>query len=608
MIDCTHRTVRWLAALGLFSVAFSFGDLRATAESSEASDHRRYALIVANNASVDPDVDPLEFADDDGARYYELFDSFADRTALLTRFDSESRRIFPEVADEASPPSRAQLDRAVERLATEIAEARDRDATTELYLVFTGHGNVDDDGDGYLSLEESKLRRSELYRDVIRRLDADYTHLVVDACHAYHMVHTRGGGDEWEDDRSGETLDRQLDAYLAGEGDGTSENLRSVGVIVSTAGTAEVHEWSRYRAGVFSHQLRSGLLGAADADSDGSVTYRELEAYLAAANAAVTNPKARIDVYAHPPDRDRSRAITSLSDFEAATILEIPAGTGGRYYLEDSRGLRYADFHVAGTSPTRIAMLRSPLEDEVYYLNREDRQAKVPLEGLTVQSSELAFRETSNQSRGSVDEAFRNNLFETAYGPSFVAGYRAGQSSRRASGPAAAANPSDPDHWSLVPSVSYGASSGLADLYDGKPASRLEHHLDVRAIFRHTSGWGVGPFVSYGAWFPGSKTVLHRFSGGIEGSYRFRAAPRLAITPALRLGHTGYLLGGDQLRSDPLGLRTEATASAAWQLGDRVRMYAAPGVAANLYTVDPADGPNREEWFVSPMARLGIEF
>jgi len=422
------------------------------------------------------------------------------------------------------------------------------------------------------------------------------------------MVHTRGGGDEWNDDRSGETLDRELDAYLAGDGQDGSEHSRSVGVIVSTAGTAEVHEWSRYRAGVFSHELRSGLLGAADADSDGSVTYRELEAYLAAANAAVTNPKARIDVYAHPPDRNRSRAIASLPDFEAATTLEIPAGSGGRYHLEDSRGLRYVDLHVEDSSPTRIAMLRAPLEDHAYYLNRDDRQAKVPLDEPTVRSSELAFYEATNQSRGSVDEAFRNNLFETPYGPSFVAGYRAGRTSRPPAPRAAASNSDNPDGWSLVPTVAYGASPGLADLYVGEPGSRLEHHLDVRAVFRHASGWGVGPFASYGAWFPGSSTVLHRFSGGVEGSYQFRAAPRLTFTPALRLGHTGYLLGSDQLRADPLGLRTEATARAAWRLGSRVRMYAAPGVAASLYTVDPAGGPNREAWFVSPMVRLGLEF
>jgi hypothetical protein len=32
-----------------------------------------YALIIANNASLDPKQASLRYADDDGARYYELF-------------------------------------------------------------------------------------------------------------------------------------------------------------------------------------------------------------------------------------------------------------------------------------------------------------------------------------------------------------------------------------------------------------------------------------------------------------------------------------------------------------------------------------------------------
>ena len=578
----------------------------AFAEASENADTtRRYALIVANNDSVDTDVESLEYADDDGARYFEMFDSLTDETRLLTTLDVDSQRIFPEIAQRTVPPSRRQLERAVDELATEIAADREADRRAELYLVFTGHGAVDDSGQGYLSLMNSKLHRDDLYREIIEPLNADYTHLIVDACHAYFMVHSRGAGDgEWRDDRSGRTLDDQLNAYLA-EGESENDQTRpTVGVVVSTAGNAEVHEWSRYRAGVFSHQLRSGLLGAADADGDGAIAYGELEAYLVAANAAVTNPRARINVYAHPPAQDRSRPLAALDQFDQSTILEIPAGAGGRYHLEDARGLRYADFHVDGTSPTRIALLRKPV-DGGYYLVRDDEQAKIRLAGLTVRSNELAFHQRSQQARGSVDEAFRSDLFSTPFGPSFVEGFEAGRqsASRRVAPPQ---NDTANDHWHLEGSLSYGISPTLP--LRGAETDRYppEHRALATAIFRHTSGWGLGPFVGYGGSFFAAGRQQHRLAGGLEASRRFDLAPAVGLLPALNVGHTGFLVADDTLRSDPVGFHAGVSVTVDWQISERLSLFARPGLAADLYTLDNGEAANLEKWFLTPVGRIGV--
>jgi hypothetical protein len=595
-----------IAGVGLFAPGIVHAE--------EDSTTRRYALIVANNDSVDTDVEPLEYADDDGARYFELFASFADETRLLTTLDSESQRIFPEIARQTVPPTRPELDRAVRELASDITQARQNGHDTELYLVFTGHGDVDETGEGYLSLGNSKLYRRDIYRKIIEPLDAGFTHLVVDACHAYFMVHPRGGdseqreGDQWRDDRSGETLNEQLAAYMTkgGSRDGTARP--TVGVIASTTGSAEVHEWSRYRAGVFSHQLRSGLVGAADADGDGAITYRELEAYLVAANAAVTNPRARLDVYAHPPEQNRARPLTTLDGFEESTILEIPAGRGGRYYLEDSRGVRYADFHVDAATATRIALLREPLDGGSYYLVHGDQQAEIPLDGLAVQSPELAFRSQPRQSRGSIDEAFRSNLFETPFGPSFVAGFEAGRSASPAGGAAGHTRRADPNHWRLEASFDYGAGPTLPLRRTSGADRPPEHHLGAQAIFRHTSGWGLGPFADYGGSFFAGERRHHRLSGGLEGSYRFEIVPGVDLVPAIEAGHTGYLVRDDRLRSDPVGLHTGLSVAVDWRVSRNVSVFARPSLDADLYTIDHDDRPNRERWFLTPIGRLGVSF
>jgi len=42
-----------------------------------------------------------------------------------------------------------------------------------------------------------------------------------------------------------------------------------VGVFLSTSAESEVFGWSELQSGVFSHAVRSGLMGAADANHDG---------------------------------------------------------------------------------------------------------------------------------------------------------------------------------------------------------------------------------------------------------------------------------------------------------------------------------------------------
>jgi hypothetical protein len=81
--------------------------------------------------------------------------------------------------------------------------------------------------------------------------------------------------------------------------------LPNVGVFLSTSAEGDAFEWSELQSGVFSHIVRSGLLGAADANGDGAVDYVELAAFVATATADVANPNMRPHVFARGPgDRD----------------------------------------------------------------------------------------------------------------------------------------------------------------------------------------------------------------------------------------------------------------------------------------------------------------
>ena len=567
---------------------------------AEPAQTKTYALIVANNGSVDQGVEPLRFADDDGARFYELFDSFVDEAFLLATLDEDSQRIFGSLAAQTRAPSRSNLRDRVQAIAEQIAADRGRGIESEVYLVFTGHGNVDSGGEGYLSLADGKLRRSDLYRDVIRPLDAGYTHLIIDACHAYFMVRSRGG-DEWDDDRSGVTLDAAFEAYLEGDARKPAE-LSTVGVILSTSGAAEVHEWSKYRAGVFSHELRSGMLGAADADGDRNVSYRELEAYLVAANVAVTNARARINVFAEPPAQDRSRPLTRLDAFRDATTLVVPRGVGGRYNIEDARGLRYADMHIDPSAQTSIVLLRGPVGDRSYFLRQGDTQAEIPTSEASVRSTALAFTARRDQSRGSVEEAFRTNLFATPFGPAFVQGYSAGREVVGAQRDAETAR---------APQVT--ASSWSGDLWfeyaAGTPTlghAGVQHNLAAAYDFVWADKVGVGPYLSYG-FAPTDVGTFHRISGGIQldrifdsGSWEFG--------PRVRLGHQALFVdAGTEVGADTLGLRGEAALLFVRPVLGDFSVGLVGGASVDVVTQTSA-GSTAERAVLNPFAGIGARF
>lgn len=572
----------------------------ATAE-VPAQPKRTYAVVVANNGSVDAGVKPLRYADDDGARFYEMFSSMTDEAHLLTTLDADSQRVFANLAPSTQAPTRENLKARIASVAAKIEKDRAAGIETEVYLVFTGHGNVDDGGEGYLSLADGKLRRSDLQRDIIRPLGADYTHLIIDACHAYFMVRSRGGADdEWQDDRSGETLDVAFDAFLTDRSDEAAA-LPTVGVILSTAGTAEVHEWSKFRGGVFSHQLRSGMLGAADANADGKVTYVELEAYLVAANVAVTNPRARINVFAEPPAQDKNRALSRVDGYRDATTLVIPQGVGGRYHIEDARGLRYADMHVDPAAATSIALLHRPTTGGPYYLRTDKAQATVALTEPEVRSPQLAFVERKEQSRGSVEESFRTSLFATPFGPAFVAGYQAGREKVSATSVARAPSEAPTASWTTELGLDYAI--GTAPLRD---TTGVQHHFTVGLDWLHTSGLGLGPFLGYGF----SDTNLgqfHRVSGGLQLDY-FSAADAWRFGPRVRIGHQGLFFASDEgLTADPLGLRGEATLVTMREFTDAIDISLHAG--ASLDVVTQTDGTSSNEQIVlNPFAGVGIRF
>jgi hypothetical protein len=348
-----------------------------------------FALIMGVNRSVDADLKTLLYADDDAVRYQELFRALGARTQLLTRLDHETTALSPQAAAEALPPTRASLGKVVAQLASEIALAHERGVKTTLYVLYAGHGNVDGDV-SYLTLEDARLSGDQLAREILDPIAADENHLIVDACYSYLLVGERGPGGER----------RKVQGFSVTSELGRRSNL---GLLLSTSSGNESHEWGVFQAGIFSHEVRSGLYGAADLDGDGSITYAEIASFLDRANQAIVNEKFRPHVFAR-------------ASAASAQLLDLRTGLGrslaidgdfpsAHYLIEDQRGVRFVDFHNAKGRGVRL--VRPGGASPLYVRSVEDgRELTVPASDESVALAASEFVDPRVADRGAAHQAF----------------------------------------------------------------------------------------------------------------------------------------------------------------------------------------------------------
>ncbi|HXI58250.1 MAG TPA: caspase family protein, partial [Polyangia bacterium] len=360
-----------------------------------------FALVVGVNQSMDGDAATLRYADDDAVRFRDLFRTMGAQTYLLTRMDENTRRLYPASASDV-PPRLEALQTTVAEIAAQVAAAGRRGQRTVFYLIYAGHGTAGDSG-GYVTLEDARLGGSDLLARIIDPVAATETHVIVDACNSFFLVLDRGPGGQ----RRALTGFAQLGAIA---------QRRDIGLLLSTSSARESHEWAAFQAGVFSHEVRSGLYGAADADGDGVISYTEMAAFIDRANSAVPNERFRPEVFSRAPDGGGR-----LLDLRAAPSnrIEINGTVSGHYYLEDTSGVRLADFN----SDAGVRLVR-PSPDKLYLrrAGADDREFVLPPSATTLRTAALVLQESHAAVRGAANDAF-NTLFALPFGTDVVTAY-----------------------------------------------------------------------------------------------------------------------------------------------------------------------------------------
>lgn len=376
---------------------------------------RRYAVVVAYSGAANGDLAPLDYADDDGARYYELLSQLADDTSIYTVLDASTQQLFPSIAKLARLPRRADLLAGLSEVFKRIQRDAAAGQETVFYFVLVGHGRIGDGGEGSVALLDGSFSRTDMFQEVLAKSPATVNHVIVDACNAYYLVHRRGDGAE----------PAHKDAVTAFVGREDIARYPNTGFILSTSTEKDTHEWSVYRAGIFSHELHSAMIGGADVNGDGQIAYSEISAFVAAANQHVAT-EARVEPFVQPPAADLARPLVDLRASRFSHWLYVPKGNSAQLYLEDGRGVRYGDVHVGRDQAVTLGLLPS----NHYFVRTADgsreirfelgRPGRIELDRTKMKSATLA-------ARGATEESFRLHLYEEPFDAAFYRGYVAAQ-------------------------------------------------------------------------------------------------------------------------------------------------------------------------------------
>lgn len=364
-----------------------------------------FGLVIGYNASLEADTAALRYADDDAIKNARLLEDLGATYVVLTELDDETRVMYPRV--ETTRPTLSTIHASLGKLNGRIAEAKARGATTHLYLFYSGHGDVKNN-EGYVTLADGPLWRTDL-RAILEASAADVQHVIIDACKSYYLLFDRGVEGHRQPARAHFVVRSLVDDALD----------PTIGVLLSTSSAADSHEWERYRSGVFSHEVRSGMRGAADLDSDGRVSYEEIGAFIYAANRAIRNASLRPRFLVGEPSADEQGAPLPLVVLSrpSGSVLTVGPGVDQHLYIEDSFGERIADFHPHAAQ--RFALLL-PTVRPLFVRDAAgtaELQVTSPTLGATVSLDKLTARPQPVAARGAGHLAF-SRLFKLPYTPS----------------------------------------------------------------------------------------------------------------------------------------------------------------------------------------------
>jgi len=216
---------------------------------AQAQDQERFAMVVGNNLGNKPERS-LQYAESEVARLSEILKGWGSFTRI----------------DMLQGNSAGEMRAALVRLRDSLAAARAKGKSTMFLFYYSGHGDNE-----ALEMGSSRFALRDL-RAYLEELPADVRMAFVDACQSGALTGVKGG--------------RRAPAYKVQVADPGS--VSGMAIITSSTANELSQESDELRGSFFSHNIMSGLRGAADTSRDGQVTLSELYQYTFARTLANT--------------------------------------------------------------------------------------------------------------------------------------------------------------------------------------------------------------------------------------------------------------------------------------------------------------------------------
>jgi hypothetical protein len=304
---------------------------------------RRFAFLVGAN----------DGGKGRGILRYAVADARAMKTVL-----EELGGVLPQDSLLLEEPSREAFLEEMRALATTVAEARDRFRRVEVFFYYSGHSDEDS-----LFLGESRVSYAEFKR-LITTMEADVRIAILDSCASGNLALPKGV--------------KKKSPFLLD----TAYDMKGYAFMTSSSASEAAQESGRLKKSYFTHNLISGMRGAADMNQDGRITLSE--AYQFAFDGTLTQTEKTMAGPQHPSyhiemsgtgdvvitEIGRSRALLSIKkdmngqiyihNRDNVLVVELNK-TAGR---EVSIGLDAGEYRVIAIASGTVMESKVSLEDE----------------------------------------------------------------------------------------------------------------------------------------------------------------------------------------------------------------------------------------------------
>ncbi len=279
---------------------------------------RRLALLVgANDGGKGRTV--LRYAVDDARAVGRVLEDMGGVLAGDSRYLDE--------------PDRASLLGTLAALAADVDRAKGVSRRVEVIFYYSGHSDEE-----ALFLGEERIPYEEL-KDIITSLNADVRIAIVDSCASGALTLPKG------------VVKRP--PFLMD----TAYDMRGYAFVTSSSASEAAQESSRLGRSFFTHNLISGLRGAADMNLDGRITLNE--AYQFAFDGTLAQTERTMAGAQHP---SRHVQMSGTGDvvitevWKSAAVLVFESGFAGKIYVHNKSGLLVVELNKTAGREVSIGL------------------------------------------------------------------------------------------------------------------------------------------------------------------------------------------------------------------------------------------------------------